>query len=75
MKAKIDALTVSCPQCGADVGDRCWSGTRRGHKLARGSHRGRQKRAAGEDVNDDFGVWLQREIRRAQQDALSGKKP
>lgn len=74
MTAKVDALSVSCPQCGAEVGDRCWSGTRRGRKLVRGSHGPRARRASGENVPDDFGVWLQREISRVQGAVLSRKK-
>lgn len=75
MTEKLDALSVSCPQCGADPGDRCWSGTRRGSRLTRGSHRPRERRARGEDVKDSFDVWLRREISRVKAEVLSGKKP
>ncbi len=75
MTNKVDPLTVSCPKCGAEVGDRCWSGTRCGRRLSRGSHGPRERRAAGEEVADDFGVWLGREIRRVEAEVLSRKKP
>jgi hypothetical protein len=73
--AKIDALSVSCPQCGAEVGARCWSGTRRGRRLQRGSHAARVRRARGEDVPDSFEVTLRREIDRVRFDVLSKEKP
>lgn len=72
--AKIDPLSVSCPQCGAEVGARCWSGTRRGRRLQRGSHAPRESRARGEEVPDSFEVFLRREIRRVEDDVLSRRK-
>jgi hypothetical protein len=72
---KIDALSVECPSCGAAIGDRCWSGTRRGHKLARGSHRDRVRAAAGEHVPESFSTFLRREISRVKSEVLSRKKP
>jgi hypothetical protein len=72
---KVDALSVSCPQCGVPAGDRCWSGTRRGRRLQRGSHRGRERRAAGEAVADDVGVWPRREIARVEAEVVSRRKP
>ena len=64
MKARVDALTVECPSCGAAVGDRCWSGTRRGRYLARGSHADRRRAAAGEHVPQSFQTYLKSELRR-----------
>jgi len=72
---KVDALTVACPSCGASVGDRCWSGTRRGRKLARGSHPDRVRAARGEHVPESFSTFLRREIRRVEAEVLSRKKP
>jgi hypothetical protein len=73
--SKVDALTVECPSCGAAVGDRCWSGTRRGRKLSRGSHKDRIRAAAGEHVPVSFGTFLRREIARATAEVLARKKP
>lgn len=73
VKPAMDGLSVSCPQCGASAGERCWSGTRRGRHLARGSHNLRARRASGEDVPDSFEVFLRREIGRARATVL--KKP
>lgn len=64
MKVRVDALTVECPSCGAAVGDRCWSGTRRGRHLARGSHADRRRAAAGEHVPQSFQTYLKSELRR-----------
>jgi len=72
---KVDALSVACPQCGAVAGDRCWSGTRRGRRLTRGSHHPRVRRARGENVPDSFAVWLRGEIQRVRGEVLSRKKP
>jgi len=57
------------------AGDRCWSGTRRGRKLARGSHRDRVRAAAGEHVPESFGTFLRREIARVEGEVLGRKKP
>jgi len=73
--AKVDALTVACPSCGAPVGERCWSGTRRGRRLARGHHADRRRAAAGERVPESFGTFLRREIRRVEDEVLSKRKP
>lgn len=75
MTTKSDPLAVSCPQCGAEIGARCWSGTRRGRRLQRGSHGPRARRARGEDVPDSFEVFLRREIRRVEDDVLARRKP
>lgn len=75
MTAKPDALLVSCPQCGAEIGARCWSGTRRGRRLQRGSHRPRERRAAGEEIADSFDVFLRRELDRVTQDVVNRRKP
>ena len=50
MTTKVAALSVACPSCGAQVGDRCWSGTRRGRHLSRGHHADRRRAAVGEHV-------------------------
>jgi hypothetical protein len=71
---KIDPLTVACPSCGAAVGDRCWSGTRRGRKLARGSRLDRTRAARGEHVPESFGTWLRREIYCVENEVLTRKK-
>jgi hypothetical protein len=71
----VDALSVACPSCGAVVGDRCWSGTRRGRKFTRGSHSDRIRAARGEDVPESFSAFLRREIRRVEDEVLSRKKP
>lgn len=71
---KVDALSVACPSCGAATGDRCWSGTRRGRKLARGSHPNRVRTARGEHVPESFGTWLRREIRRVEDEVVAKKK-
>lgn len=60
----VNALSVACPSCGAEIDDRCWSGTRRGRKLARGSHRDRVRAAAGERVTQSFQTYLKEELRR-----------
>lgn len=70
---KIDVLTVACPSCGALIGERCWSGTRRGRRLSRGHHADRRRVAAGERVPESFGTFLRREIRRVE--VLSKRKP
>lgn len=72
---KVNALTVECPSCGALVGDRCWSGTRRGRKLSRGSHRDRVRVAAGAHVPMSFDMFLRREIARVEDEVLARKKP
>jgi hypothetical protein len=72
---KVDALEVECPSCGAAVGERCWSGTRRGRHLTRGHHAGRRRVAAGERVPESFATFIRREIRRVQGDVLSKRKP
>ena len=59
---KVDPLAVVCPTCGAEPSVRCWSGTRRGRHLARGSHPQRAARARGERVTDSFDVWLRGQI-------------
>ena len=74
MTTKIDALSVACPQCGASVGERCWSGTRRGRRLSRGSHGPRERLARGEVVPESFDAFLRREISRVQGEVLSRKK-
>jgi hypothetical protein len=65
MAKMIDPLIVQCPSCDAPVGIRCWSRTRRGRHLARGSHPDRRRLAAGETVSESFGAFLRRELRRA----------
>lgn len=65
------AIAVPCPQCGARVGDRCWSGTRRGHQLARGAHQPRIRRASGEEVPDSFETFLRRELDRVEDEVIS----
>jgi hypothetical protein len=72
---KIDALAVACPSCGAAIGERCWSSTRRGRHLTRGHHADRRRVAAGESVPESFSTFLRREIRRVQSDVLSKRKP
>jgi len=72
---KADPLSVACPSCGAVVGDRCWSGTRRGRHLTRGHHADRQRVAAGEHVPESFETFLRREIHRVEDEVLSRKKP
>jgi hypothetical protein len=72
---KIDPITVTCPSCGAPVGDRCWSGTRRGRRLSRGSHPDRVRLAAGEHVPESFSTFLRREIQRVTDDVVSKRKP
>jgi hypothetical protein len=62
---KPDPLTVECPQCGAKVGERCWSGTRRGRRLTRGSHEPRERVARGEKVEESFERWFWRELGEA----------
>ena len=64
MTSKVDALTVVCPSCAAVIGDRCWSGTRRGRKLSRGSHPDRVRAARGEHVPQSFQTYLKDELRR-----------
>jgi hypothetical protein len=73
--AKTDALSVACPQCGAEVGTRCWSGTRRGRHLSRGYHANRFRVAAGEHVPASVETFLRREIRRVVDDVVSKRKP
>ena len=71
---RIDPLSVVCPSCGAVIGDRCWSSTRRGRHLARGHHADRRRAAAGEHVPESFGTFLRRELRRVEDDVLSKRK-
>jgi hypothetical protein len=71
---KVDTLSVECPSCGAVVGDRCWSGIRRGRKLSRGAHPDRVRAARGEHVPESFGAFLRREIRRVEDEVLARKK-
>lgn len=74
MMTKVDALSVECPQCGASVGDRCWSGTRRGRRLQRGSHGPRERRARGEHVPESFETFLRREIHRVTEDVVANRR-
>jgi hypothetical protein len=68
---KVDALSVSYPSCGAAVGDRCWSGTRRGLHLSRGHHADRRRVAAGDHVPENFQTFLRRELRRVTAEAIA----
>ena len=73
---RSSALSVPCPTCGAAVDEPCWSGTRRGRHLSRGFHADRRRAAAGEHVPESFGTFLQREIRRVEDEVISkGRKP
>ena len=72
--SKVDSLSVACPSCGAQVDERCWSGTRRGRHLSRGHHADRRRAAVGEHVPESFSSFLQREIRRVEDDLFSGRK-
>lgn len=74
MTTRVDPLSVACPSCGAEVGVRCWSGTRRGRHLSRGHHADRRRVAAGEHVPESFQTFLRREIRRVEHEALTGRK-
>jgi len=69
-----DPLSVACPSCGASIGEHCWSGTRRGRHLSRGYHRDRRRAAAGEHVPESVETFLQREIRRVQDEVLLRRK-
>jgi hypothetical protein len=71
---KADPLAVECPSCGAVVGERCWSATRRGRHLSRGHHVDRRRVAAGEHVPESFSTFLRREIRRVEDEVLSKRK-
>jgi hypothetical protein len=66
---KPDPLSVECPQCGAWIGDRCWSGTRRGRRLMRGSHRDRERLARGV-YKESFQGFLKRELRRVVEEVV-----
>lgn len=72
---KVDPLAVACPSCGAVVGERCWSATRRGRPLSRGHHADRRRVAAGEHVPESFETFLRREIRRVEDEVLSKRNP
>ena len=72
---KRDPLAVACPSCGAVIGARCWSATRRGRHLTRGQHPDRRRVAAGEHVLESFEMFLRREIRRVEDDVLARRKP
>ncbi len=74
MTAKVDTLTVECPSCGAAIGDRCWSGTRRGRHLTRGSHADRRRVALGEHVPQSFQTFLKGELRRVTAETIAGFK-
>lgn len=74
MTARVDPLSVACPSCAAEVGVRCWSGTRPGRHLSRGHHPDRRRVAAGEHVPESFQAFLRREIRRVEGEVLSGRK-
>lgn len=71
---KVDALSVACPSCGAEVGVRCWSGTRRGRHLTRGVHADRRRAAAGEHVPESFETFLRRELRRVEGEVVARHK-
>lgn len=71
MTAKSDPLSVVCPQCDAQIGNRCWSGTRRARRLTRGSHRDRERLAAGEPVVESFQTFLRRELRRVTAETIA----
>jgi hypothetical protein len=71
---RVDPLTVECPSCGAPAGERCWSGTRRGRRLQRGSHRDRERVAAGEPVAESFQTFLRRELRRVIEEVASAAR-
>ena len=73
MKTRIDPLLVECPQCGAAVGDRCWSGTRRGGLLQR-VHAPRKRRARGEDVPESFSMVLRRALQQAAEEIVARRK-
>lgn len=66
-----DPLSVACPQCAASIGDRCWSGTRRGRRLMRGSHRDRERLARGEPVAESFQTFLRRELHRVTAETIA----
>lgn len=74
MTTRVDALTVECPSCGAVIGERCWSGTRRGRHLARGSHADRRRVAAGESVPQNFQTYLKSELRRVTAETIARSK-
>ena len=74
MTPQVDPLSVACPSCGAEAGVRCWSGTRRGRHLTRGHHADRRRVAAGEHVPESFSTFLRREIRRVEDEIVSGRK-
>lgn len=74
MTVKTDVLSVACPSCGAPAGDRCWSGTRRGRRLTRGSHPDRARVARGEHVPEDFQMFLRRELRRVTDEVIDGAR-
>ncbi len=70
---RADPLRVPCPSCGAVAGDRCWSGTRRGRKLARGSHADRVRSSRGEHVAESFQTHLRREIDRVTAEVIGNR--
>ena len=68
------ALAVECPQCGAQPGEHCWSGTRRFRQLVRGAHQPRVRLASGEDVKPSFETILRRELRKVEAEVLSDRR-
>jgi hypothetical protein len=68
------ALAVECPQCGAQSGEHCWSGTRRFRQLVRGAHQPRVRLASGEDVKPSFETILRRELRKVEAEVLSDRR-
>jgi hypothetical protein len=61
---QTNALSVQCPECGAEIGDLCWSSTRPGGKLTQDVHHDRRRAARGEHIPQRMDAWL---VRRRQQ--------
>lgn len=62
MTRRDPSLDVRCPDCGASEGVRCWSATRRGRHLVRGSHPNRSRVARGEPVPQTVDEFLREQI-------------
>lgn len=74
MKRRVDPLLVECPQCGAAIGARCRSGTRRGGLLQRGAHAPRTRRARGADVPESFETFLRRALQQVTEEIVAKRK-
>lgn len=72
---QTNVLSASCPTCGAEIGDLCWSSTRPGQRLARGAHHDRFRAARGEHVPQSLDGWLARRKQQSAAEETASDRP